>query len=204
MRDDGQGRCGFSPQGSAEGAVPGRAPAKTRTHPRHPARPDRAAGGPPDDAQRRRVPTGPDSGALRYRHGYDVRPVRRPTTPPPARPRPAPRLLHPRLPPEGLPRPGRPSLRHHRSPTPPRGSPGTHRGPGHTVRPTRQLKHRPRLRHNRMRWPVQESSPTYLPDPPAQHPPPQPLTGWWSRPVETRPRSLARFIRFGRRPRRDT
>jgi len=35
--------------------VPGRAPAKTRTHRRHPARPDRAAGGPPGDAQRRRV-----------------------------------------------------------------------------------------------------------------------------------------------------
>ncbi len=35
--------------------MPGRAPATTRTHPRHPARPDRAAGGPPDDAQRRRV-----------------------------------------------------------------------------------------------------------------------------------------------------
>jgi len=39
MRNHGQGRCGFTPQGSAAGAVPGRAPAKTRTHPRHPARP---------------------------------------------------------------------------------------------------------------------------------------------------------------------
>ncbi len=37
--------------------MPGRAPAKNRTHPRHPGRPDRAAGGPPDDAQRRRVAT---------------------------------------------------------------------------------------------------------------------------------------------------
>jgi len=147
---------------------------------------------------------GPDSGPVGYWRGHDLRPVRLPTTPPPPRTRPAPRLLHPRLPPEGLPHPWRPNLRHHRSPPPPRGPPGTHRGPGHTVRPTRQLKHRPRLPHNRDGVPLQEPSPTYLPDPPAQHPPPQPLTGWWSRPVETRPRSLARFIRFRRSPRRDT
>ena len=53
--------------GMAEGAVPGRAPAKTRTQPRHPARPDRAAGGPPDDAQRRRMTT--DRIVARYAMG---------------------------------------------------------------------------------------------------------------------------------------
>ncbi len=116
------------------------------SHPTPPPRPVRPRSG--RTGRRRAAATGgyqPDSGALRYRHGCDVRPVRRPTTPPPARPQAPPRVLHPRLPPEGLPHPRRPNLRHHRSPTTPRGPPGAHRRFGPTTRPTRQLKHRPRL-----------------------------------------------------------